>query len=220
MRFLQQGLAPAPALRPSERAPLNAGCRQVVALLDSHGIKYGHFDILQDPTVRAGLKTFSNWPTYPQVPALRARLPSSPLRRRRAAEPPSRSCRAQVYAAGELIGGLDVLNELAEEDGALAEALGAGAAGGAAPAEEGGPVTEELVEARVRAAIAAESVSVRARALSCSRALVLPCSRALVLFSLSLSLSLSHTHTHTHPHTHTPPLPALRCALDVRGARD
>ena len=73
--------------------------------------------------MRAGLKTFSNWPTYPQVPALRARLPSSPLRRRRAAEPPSRSCRAQVYAAGELIGGLDVLNELAEEDGALAEAL-------------------------------------------------------------------------------------------------
>ena len=38
--------------------------------------------------------------------------------------------------------------------------------------------------------------------------------------ALSLALSLSHTHTHTHPHTHTPPLPALRCALDVRGARD
>ena len=43
-------------------------------------IKYGTFDILQDEEVRQGLKTFSNWPTYPQV-----------------------------YVMGDLIGGLDIL---------------------------------------------------------------------------------------------------------------
>ena len=37
--------------------------------------------------MRQGLKTFSNWPTYPQL-----------------------------YVKGELIGGLDIVRELAEED--------------------------------------------------------------------------------------------------------
>jgi glutaredoxin-related protein len=41
--------------------------KSMVALLDSHGALYKTFDILSDEEVRQGLKTYSNWPTYPQV---------------------------------------------------------------------------------------------------------------------------------------------------------
>jgi glutaredoxin-related protein len=41
--------------------------KSMVALLDSHGALYETFDILSDEEVRQGLKTYSNWPTYPQV---------------------------------------------------------------------------------------------------------------------------------------------------------
>lgn len=44
---------------------------------------YQTFDILNDDDVRQGLKKFSNWPTYPQV-----------------------------YVKGELVGGLDIIQEL------------------------------------------------------------------------------------------------------------
>ena len=30
-------------------------------------VSFSTFDILTDDEVRQGLKTFSNWPTYPQV---------------------------------------------------------------------------------------------------------------------------------------------------------
>jgi glutaredoxin-related protein len=43
---------------------------------------YETFDILTDEEVRQGLKTFSDWPTYPQV-----------------------------YVKGELVGGLDIIKE-------------------------------------------------------------------------------------------------------------
>jgi len=48
-------------------------------------------DILSDDQVPQGLKQFSNWPTYPQL-----------------------------YVKGKLVGGLDILNEMAE-DGDLSE---------------------------------------------------------------------------------------------------
>lgn len=61
--------------------------RKMVALLNSTGIPYGSFDILEDPAVRQGLKTFSNWPTFPQL-----------------------------YAGGKLVGGNDIAHEMAEDD--------------------------------------------------------------------------------------------------------
>ncbi|KAK3095293.1 hypothetical protein FSP39_012902 [Pinctada imbricata] len=61
--------------------------KQTVALLGETGVKYETFDILTDDEVRQGLKTFSNWPTFPQL-----------------------------YVKGELIGGLDILKELHESD--------------------------------------------------------------------------------------------------------
>jgi glutaredoxin-related protein len=43
-------------------------------------VPFGHFDILSDEEVRQGLKTNSDWPTYPQL-----------------------------YVNGDLIGGLDIV---------------------------------------------------------------------------------------------------------------
>ncbi|KXS20099.1 glutaredoxin [Gonapodya prolifera JEL478] len=67
--------------------------RQTVAILKEQGVAFDTFDILSDEEVRQGLKEFSKWPTYPQV-----------------------------YANGELLGGLDVIREMAEA-GELKEAL-------------------------------------------------------------------------------------------------
>ncbi|XP_042901927.1 glutaredoxin-3 [Parasteatoda tepidariorum] len=69
--------------------------KQVIALLNSYNAKYETFDILEDFEVREGLKTFSNWPTYPQL-----------------------------YVKGDLIGGLDILKELSES-GELKDILAA-----------------------------------------------------------------------------------------------
>jgi len=69
--------------------------RKVVEALDDTGVEYSTFDILQDEEVRQGLKTFSNWPTYPQL-----------------------------YAGGELLGGCDIVLEMAA-GGELKAALGA-----------------------------------------------------------------------------------------------
>ena len=70
--------------------------RQIVELLRSKDVAFSHFDILEDEGVRQGLKKFSDWPTYPQL-----------------------------YAAGELVGGLDIAKEMAAE-GELLSALGVG----------------------------------------------------------------------------------------------
>nr|XP_055032624.1 glutaredoxin 3 [Misgurnus anguillicaudatus] len=59
--------------------------RQLVQILKDHNIQFSSFDILSDEDVRQGLKTYSNWPTYPQV-----------------------------YVNGDLIGGLDIIKELVE----------------------------------------------------------------------------------------------------------
>lgn len=67
--------------------------RQTLNILNNTGVDYDTFDILQDEEVRQGLKTYSNWPTYPQI-----------------------------YVKGELIGGVDILKEL-EESGDLVSVL-------------------------------------------------------------------------------------------------
>uniref|UniRef100_A0A665UA46 Glutaredoxin 3 n=1 Tax=Echeneis naucrates TaxID=173247 RepID=A0A665UA46_ECHNA len=67
--------------------------RQILEILNGTGVDYDTFDILQDEEVRQGLKTYSNWPTYPQL-----------------------------YVKGELIGGLDIVKEL-KESGDLASVM-------------------------------------------------------------------------------------------------
>jgi Grx4 family monothiol glutaredoxin len=68
--------------------------RQMIALLQKNEVTFSSFDILSDEAVRQGLKEFSNWPTFPQV-----------------------------YANGELVGGLDVMKEM-DEAGEVRESLG------------------------------------------------------------------------------------------------
>ncbi|XP_074582151.1 monothiol glutaredoxin-S11-like [Curcuma longa] len=64
-------------------APRCGFSSKVVNALQKEGISFGSFDILSDEEVRQGLKTYSNWPTYPQL-----------------------------YYKGELIGGCDIVMEL------------------------------------------------------------------------------------------------------------
>ena len=67
-------------------APRCGFTKKVLGLLNSVNATYTYFDVMSDEELCQRLKTFSNWPTYPQV-----------------------------YVDGELIGGCDVCTQLAEE---------------------------------------------------------------------------------------------------------
>ncbi|CAH8337593.1 unnamed protein product [Eruca vesicaria subsp. sativa] len=56
---------------------------KVVKALRGEDVSFGSFDILSDEEVRQGIKSFSNWPTFPQL-----------------------------YYKGELVGGCDIIMEL------------------------------------------------------------------------------------------------------------
>ena len=55
----------------------------VVQILDHLGVDFVGVDVLQDEALRDGIKTFSDWPTIPQL-----------------------------YVRGEFIGGCDILREM------------------------------------------------------------------------------------------------------------
>ncbi|XP_044747841.1 glutaredoxin-related protein 5, mitochondrial [Coccinella septempunctata] len=65
----------------------------VVQILRMHGVKYEAHDVLQDDSLRQGIKEFSNWPTIPQL-----------------------------YINGEFIGGCDILLNM-HQSGELIETL-------------------------------------------------------------------------------------------------
>lgn len=67
---------------------------QTVAALRAVGSEFAFVNIFEDPEIREGLKTYSNWPTFPQL-----------------------------YVKGELIGGCDIALEL-HESGELKELIG------------------------------------------------------------------------------------------------
>jgi monothiol glutaredoxin len=56
-----------------------------VQILSNLGAKFKAVDVLSDPEVRDGIKTFSNWPTIPQL-----------------------------YVKGEFVGGADIMREMFE----------------------------------------------------------------------------------------------------------
>jgi monothiol glutaredoxin len=58
--------------------------RTVQALRAAGATDFGYCNVLEEPDIRAGLKTYSNWPTFPQL-----------------------------YIKGELIGGCDIALEMA-----------------------------------------------------------------------------------------------------------
>lgn len=73
--------------------PMCGFSRIVVRILDHLKVPFSSFDVLQDPDLRQDLKTFSNWPTFPQL-----------------------------YVNQELIGGCDIAQEMFSS-GELAELL-------------------------------------------------------------------------------------------------
>ncbi|CAM9177426.1 unnamed protein product [Ectocarpus sp. 13 AM-2016] len=90
--------------------------RKMAEMLRGAKVDFGSFDILTDEEVRAGLKVYSNWPTFPQL-----------------------------YVKGVLVGGVDEVSKLAEDGdlkNSLANAAGveprntAGAVGGGKSVEE------------------------------------------------------------------------------------
>lgn len=74
-------------MKGSPSSPQCGFSRQLVAILREHEVRFGFFDILKDDNVRQGLKTFSDWPTFPQL-----------------------------YMNGEFQGGLDIIKESLEDD--------------------------------------------------------------------------------------------------------
>jgi monothiol glutaredoxin len=65
----------------------------VVQVLTHLGVKFKGIDVLTDPSLRQGIKEFSNWPTIPQL-----------------------------YVKGEMVGGCDIVREM-YQSGELQELL-------------------------------------------------------------------------------------------------
>ena len=87
--------------------------RQATELLSQSGISFSSFDILTDKTVRQGLKDYSDWPTFPQL-----------------------------YVRGDLIGGLDIMKDMAEEEGGLLAQLNVNSVSDSVMSED--PLEERL----------------------------------------------------------------------------
>jgi Grx4 family monothiol glutaredoxin len=100
-------------------APRCGFSAKVVAAVNETGVAYSTFDILSSPEIREGLKEYSDWPTYPQL-----------------------------YANGELVGGCDIVLDMASggtltdalrgpsRDGATDDDLSGGGGGAAEEADE------------------------------------------------------------------------------------
>ncbi len=58
---------------------------RAIAILEHCGVAYDSFDVLQDMEVRQGIKSYSDWPTIPQL-----------------------------YVKGEFVGGSDIMMEMYE----------------------------------------------------------------------------------------------------------
>ncbi|MEM8643859.1 MAG: Grx4 family monothiol glutaredoxin [Pseudomonadota bacterium] len=58
---------------------------QVAQILNHLGVEFEDINVLEDMSVREGIKTFSNWPTIPQL-----------------------------YVKGEFVGGCDIVREMFE----------------------------------------------------------------------------------------------------------
>ena len=66
---------------------------RVIKILEQFGTEYQEYDVLADSELRDGIKSFSNWPTIPQL-----------------------------YVNGEFVGGSDIVYDM-HKDGTIEEAL-------------------------------------------------------------------------------------------------
>ena len=58
---------------------------KAVSILEHYGVDFASHDVLQDTDIRTGIKSYSDWPTIPQL-----------------------------YVKGEFVGGSDIMNEMAQ----------------------------------------------------------------------------------------------------------
>ncbi|MEC7240585.1 MAG: Grx4 family monothiol glutaredoxin [Myxococcota bacterium] len=72
-------------MKGSPKAPQCGFSASAAGILGSYGVPFHTVDVLIDPDVREQVKTFSSWPTLPQV-----------------------------YIGGEFVGGSDILGQLHE----------------------------------------------------------------------------------------------------------
>lgn len=70
-------------MKGSKDSPQCGFSSQVVQILNTLGIEYASFNVLEDGELRNGIKAFSDWPTLPQL-----------------------------YIDGEFIGGCDIVSQL------------------------------------------------------------------------------------------------------------
>ena len=67
--------------------------QRVAAILEQQGVSYAAVNVLLDPAIREGIKSYTDWPTIPQL-----------------------------YVKAEFVGGCDIITEM-HESGELAELL-------------------------------------------------------------------------------------------------
>jgi len=72
-------------MKGNPQAPMCGFSAQVVQILDHLGVNYKGLNVLESDELRNGIKTYSNWPTIPQL-----------------------------YVKGEFIGGCDIIREMFE----------------------------------------------------------------------------------------------------------
>jgi monothiol glutaredoxin len=72
-------------MKGSPAYPMCGFSRTVVKLLEDLNVPFKGIDILQDPELRANLKIFSDWPTFPQL-----------------------------YIQGQFIGGCDIVRDMVQ----------------------------------------------------------------------------------------------------------
>jgi len=70
-------------MKGTPQAPLCGFSAQVVQILDHLGVSYKGLDVLASDDLRQGIKSYSNWPTIPQL-----------------------------YVKGEFVGGCDIIREM------------------------------------------------------------------------------------------------------------
>ena len=70
-------------MKGTPEAPMCGFSAQAVGMLKQHKTPFKTFNILEDEAIRAGVKEYGDWPTFPQL-----------------------------YVNGELVGGCDIMTEL------------------------------------------------------------------------------------------------------------
>jgi monothiol glutaredoxin len=72
-------------MKGTPQSPMCGFSARAAALLQQIGVDFVAIDVLKDPEIREGIKTYGRWPTIPQL-----------------------------YVNGDLVGGSDIMSEMAQ----------------------------------------------------------------------------------------------------------